>query len=122
MVRYNITYKLSDYGWDNPEITIDINSKKFDEGSAQTFLDNINHSYDSSVNVIEEAVRMIAVMVVKVSTENRELDFVLDAFNGGKDYLKNYPILDGSLGIELIDTDGVEFDEDNIEWDIEHTK
>ncbi len=121
MKRYNITYKLADYGWSNPEITIDVDNKKFDEAHAQSILENINHSYDSSVNLVDEAVKMIAVMVVKVSTEDRELESVLDAFKNRTE-LKHYPVLDGSVGITLIDTDGIEFDEDNIEWEVEYTK
>ena len=117
MKIYNYTYNIGSYGFGNPKIELKVDSKKYTSVIAESFLDNYTEYINRDNEPLDEAIKKIALECVKTATKGElGLEEVIEEFEE-KEY---YPSLDGSMGIELINIDYIDFDEDNLELEVRY--
>lgn len=90
------------------ECSINIDPSILSEADAKLLLEFFSWSWDRDANIYDELAKKYAMSAFNFATQNRHNTIgVRQDF----DAAEGYPKMDGSLGIELIDVEGYEFDD-----------
>lgn len=109
---YRITYNYYE-----AETTFKVDTEKFTEEIAKQTLDFYSWEYNKNNNPIDEALKKYAIQAIKFATYN---DYnTLGVIREFED-TEGFANVDGSMGIQLIDVEPYEFDEDNLDITIEN--
>lgn len=98
-----------EYGFLDGSVTLELNRELFTEELAKEVLDFSSWEKDENNDVVTEACRKIAYILFVFASLNR---YTLQGVLNNQDELEGIPLLDGSVGIKLINIDVFEFDED----------
>jgi uncharacterized membrane protein len=108
-----ITYKF-EYDSFKAEAVFVVDNSKFMPHMAKELLDFFTCDYDEHEDAIDELMKKYALIAIKAATaENLNLHGVIDYFKKAEGLLA----IDGSMGVELIEVEKYEFQEDLLEME-----
>lgn len=91
-------------------------TEKYTEEMALATLEFFSWDYDNDGNPVDEAVKKIALQCIKEATaENWNEVGVISAFEN----MEGFPLIDGSRGIKLTHVSGLEFEDEELEMEIQ---
>jgi len=110
--KYDFNYRMHD-----AEVSFTVDTSVFNSELAQQFLDFFSWSddYDKDGDIIDEAMKKIAIRAIIVGSEGQYNEFgVIAEFED----IEGYPRIDGSIGIKLTSFSAYEFDESDLHMEI----
>jgi hypothetical protein len=94
-----------------------VDSDKFTTEHAKATLEFFTWDYDEENDPIDEVIKKYAMEAIKIATfNNYNLLGVISEFDDNEGFCK----VDGTSGIELIDISSYEFDDENLNMEIEN--
>ena len=116
----NMPIKTFEFNYDfySAAATLKVDTEKFTPEKAKDTLTFFVWDYDKNADPVEEVMKKYAMSAIRLATMNSiNTSGVISEFENYEGY---YPV-DGSHGITLINVDGYEFEEEDLEVEIKET-
>lgn len=100
------------YGFHDAEAVFEVDTKVFTADMANATLEFFSWDYNEDNDPVEEVLRKYAIQAIKIASfSNLNTSGVISEFED----LEGFGHIDGSIGLTLVDVEGYEFDEDEMD-------
>lgn len=106
------TYKFT-YGFAQAELAFEVDTEKFTPELANETLDFFSWDYDEEADPVDEVLKKYALEVLRVGSPRQSAKGIVRMWDQ-----EGFATIDGEMGITLIDYDGFEFLENDLEMEV----